>query len=665
MDTIQPEISGRALINGSTLSRNTKWQYVTDWHRWEKHCEYLGVDPLAAAPRHVVAYITAISHLTAKALGHHCSVINKVYDLSGRPSPARDPSVLDKRHVIHPLQPRTNPTNPISNRTILKHALWNARFFDWCETHEKPSLPVKPDALVEFLREVNEEYSYGSMRNAMGAVSRYHRENGQPDPSHYPEVRDLVKELEQHCVPRLEQTPRYGQFPETRRIRKIHQDDWRSWCSQRGIEPMLATSDDLYQYLQEQKTEQRARYLLDRLSCISRMYDSENDPANCDRIREVRAELRDRLNQELVEPKTDRRRRKTPVPVNNIPHVATIDEIPPGLTGEDIELIMDTQAATKAPETLRRFQTSWDPFEQWLGEIGVPVLHVAPLHVSAFICILAKIHPHNVVANSLGAIRYYYKYKRSDDNPADHPYVLETMDGIRRKYPHAPSQMSPIREYEYDRIIEVAQEKQGWESRKDAILRGAFDITAVGFMRDGMLRLVEAAAARWEHLTRTPRGTGSLLIPKSKTDPYGRTAVVHISETTMDALDTFRDTRRSAGKDLSKKDGRIFQAEAGTIYKHIKQVCELALLEGRYGGHSPRIGMAQDLAASGTSLLAIMQAGRWENPLMPAYYIRNIALEDGAVAQWHQRNQPNAGVQRRPISAYGLAPPYRGARFGT
>ena len=47
--------------------------------------------------------------------------------------------------------------------------------------------------------------------------------------------------------------------------------------------------------------------------------------------------------------------------------------------------------------------------------------------------------------------------------------------------------------------------------------------------------------------------------------------------------------------------------------------------------------MCQDLASAGFTDLQIAAAGRWKNPRMVAYYIRNIALADGAVAQWYAR----------------------------
>jgi hypothetical protein len=47
--------------------------------------------------------------------------------------------------------------------------------------------------------------------------------------------------------------------------------------------------------------------------------------------------------------------------------------------------------------------------------------------------------------------------------------------------------------------------------------------------------------------------------------------------------------------------------------------------------------MAQDLAGSGAELPALMEAGRWESPAMPARYTRSQAAARGAVAGYYNR----------------------------
>ena len=55
-------------------------------------------------------------------------------------------------------------------------------------------------------------------------------------------------------------------------------------------------------------------------------------------------------------------------------------------------------------------------------------------------------------------------------------------------------------------------------------------------------------------------------------------------------------------------------------------------LPDRLSGHSGRVGMAQDLVASGAGIAAVMQAGRWATPREVARYARRLAAGRGAVA---------------------------------
>ena len=52
-----------------------------------------------------------------------------------------------------------------------------------------------------------------------------------------------------------------------------------------------------------------------------------------------------------------------------------------------------------------------------------------------------------------------------------------------------------------------------------------------------------------------------------------------------------------------------------------------------FSGHSARVGMARDRAAYGVELPALMTAGRWTSPTMPARYTRGELAGRGAVAR--------------------------------
>ena len=67
----------------------------------------------------------------------------------------------------------------------------------------------------------------------------------------------------------------------------------------------------------------------------------------------------------------------------------------------------------------------------------------------------------------------------------------------------------------------------------------------------------------------------------------------------------------------------------------IAAAAKAAGLVGRFSGHSPRIGMARDLVASGEGVAAVQVAGRWASAQMPAYYARAELAGGGAVARFY------------------------------
>lgn len=60
---------------------------------------------------------------------------------------------------------------------------------------------------------------------------------------------------------------------------------------------------------------------------------------------------------------------------------------------------------------------------------------------------------------------------------------------------------------------------------------------------------------------------------------------------------------------------------------------DLARLLKGVSAHSTRVGLNQDLFASGEDLAGIMDALRWKSPRMPLAYNRNLAAEQGAIGR--------------------------------
>ena len=96
----------------------------------------------------------------------------------------------------------------------------------------------------------------------------------------------------------------------------------------------------------------------------------------------------------------------------------------------------------------------------------------------------------------------------------------------------------------------------------------------------------------------------------------------------MELLDKMFATKKRETKPAHK----IFGISERQIANRIQAAAEHAKLKGRYRGHSPRIGMAVDLALDGYDLAALKQAGGWTSDQTVSRYIEYITATRNAVA---------------------------------
>ena len=113
-------------------------------------------------------------------------------------------------------------------------------------------------------------------------------------------------------------------------------------------------------------------------------------------------------------------------------------------------------------------------------------------------------------------------------------------------------------------------------------------ILAVAY--DAMLRRSELVALQVVDMKIDMGGSASLLVRRGKTDPRGAGA---------------------------------------TLYLHRDSVT----LVRRISGHSPRVGAAQDMIASGIETPAILQAGRWKSASMVQRYGERLLAKRNGAAQ--------------------------------
>ena len=130
-------------------------------------------------------------------------------------------------------------------------------------------------------------------------------------------------------------------------------------------------------------------------------------------------------------------------------------------------------------------------------------------------------------------------------------------------------------------------------------------------------------------------------MPRSKTDPAGRSATVYIASDTASLLAAWLRLGAIADGRLFRslrKDGavgeRLHPSQVPRIFKAMARRAGLpdTIVDG-LSGHSARVGAAQDMVAAGIELPAILQAGRWKTATMVSRYGERLLARRSAAAQ--------------------------------
>ena len=286
-----------------------------------------------------------------------------------------------------------------------------------------------------------------------------------------------------------------------------------------------------------------------------------------------------------------------------------------------------------ARNTVRNYRIQWRRFIAWALSKGMAALPASPTQVAAYLAERIEEDGHRPATLRVAAAAIAFVHRMAGlDDPCATPEVKRTLRGATRKAGRGQKQAEGLTAEVLGVIQEAARNPRRGrggrpESPQTAESRGDLDIALISLMRDAMLRVSEAAALTWRDIETEADGSGRLLIRRSKTDPEGEGAVVFVSAPTMAALRRIRDRALDAGS--------VFGLRPNQLSRRIKRAAQAAGLGSGFSGHSPRVGMARDLARAGIELPSLMTAGRWRSSVMPAHYIRNESAGRGAVAQFY------------------------------
>lgn len=291
------------------------------------------------------------------------------------------------------------------------------------------------------------------------------------------------------------------------------------------------------------------------------------------------------------------------------------------LDSADRERLAGALRDARSASTRRTYASQWRRWSAWAAARGHEALPADPAALAAW---LARRAAEGAAPSTLDVARCAVRdahLAAGLADPTDHEGLRRVLAGLRRQLAGRPRRQSaPLTAAALAAIIATSPDSPA----------GRRDVAIARVMRDGLLRRSEAAALTWADVSREEDGSGRLALARSKTDQEGAGATLYLAPATMAALDAIRPP---AGNDPS---ARLFGVATGeSVARRIAAMSARAGLDG-VTGHGPRVGMAQDLAAAGVELPALMQAGRWSSPAMPARYTARQAAGRNAVAAWYR-----------------------------
>ncbi len=321
-----------------------------------------------------------------------------------------------------------------------------------------------------------------------------------------------------------------------------------------------------------------------------------------------------------------------------------------GLSVEVVErLVVQAKAAAYSVNTHRTYDVGYRNWTRWAVEHGHQAFPAAPEHVQMWLATLADQNMKSSTWRTYLAGVAFHHRGHDAANPAHDPQVRLLLRGLTRRAGtdgHTAEQAAPLRWNDIEHISDMAHEPRRnqpggrTETLDQARQRAGTDVAMAAVAHDAALRSSELLALTWADIALSqPDRCATVTIRRSKSDQTSQGAVAPISEFASHALARLKPADPDSGQ-------RIFNISASTLNRRLKTAARTAGIDpAGISSHSPRVGMAQDLAAHGITLVGLKQAGRWKTSTTASRYTQHLTARHTPAGQYlktqHRTNPPD------------------------
>lgn len=278
-----------------------------------------------------------------------------------------------------------------------------------------------------------------------------------------------------------------------------------------------------------------------------------------------------------------------------------------------------------ASNTQRARRTDWTAFVAWCETTGRHPLPASPETVADYIDAASATKAPATIRRHVSTIATAH-HAAQVDNPCAHSTVKLALARLQRTFSSRQKQATALN-WEHIEVILPQLGDNRRDQRDRALLLVAYDT---------LLRRTELANLCVEDLVMQSDQSATILVRRSKTDPSQAGAMKWLAPSTVTPLMTWLNTAAIRTGPLFRrihKSGVIGEAlSAEAIHRTFQRLARLAGLDSGVSGHSCRVGATQDMVAAGIDLPAVMHAGSWKSPRMPARYAERLLANRSGMA---------------------------------
>ena len=274
-----------------------------------------------------------------------------------------------------------------------------------------------------------------------------------------------------------------------------------------------------------------------------------------------------------------------------------------------------------APSTIRAYKSNFENFIKFCDENNTIALPASSEIVASYIKKLGGHLKSSSIKIAIASIAALHNLNSLND-PTQHPDVKIEMRRMYRTLGRYTKQAYGINKSLLDKMVAAT----------DDSLRGVRDRAILLVAYDSLCRRSELVSLEFEDIVFSSDDESlKLKLRKSKTDPHGIGKNLYLSNEAQRALkEWINKSKISSGKIFraitvtGKIRDSLNSSHIGRIFKKraYDSKIELKIIE-HISSHSMRVGAAQDLMLSGTSLPIIMNRGRWSKTDTVIRYTEN------------------------------------------